>query len=393
MGVPANGRWRARARALLLAWHRWFGLGASLWLLLLALTGSAITFYDELDTWLNPDLRRTQAPAALAGDVAPLAQAVSRAQAAVPGFEPWIVELPRAPGRALWMLGHQHLGETERDIQLFADPADGRVLGWREQGRFALDRRHLMDVVYGLHVDLMLGPVVTWLFGLVSLLWLIDHAVAAWLSVPRLAAWRDAFRIGGRKGGGRRRHDRHRAPGMWLLVLTFVMSLTGVTLAWPEASRDAVRLVSPVSGRLDWTMPPAPDTARTLDIDAAIARVRVQQPDARIHSVRVLPRVGAYAVRTFDARDVDQQGRLWTYVAMDDGRILGQRHDRGDSAGDAFFVWQYALHSGQAFGLPGRIAVFVSGLGTALVCATGVWLWWRRRSATRLSSGRMRPRR
>ncbi|MDH5832910.1 PepSY-associated TM helix domain-containing protein [Luteimonas kalidii] len=387
MVARAPGGWRVRTRLALLAWHRWFGLGASLWLLLLALTGSAITFYDEIDTWLNPDLRTTGEVVATSDAPAPLELAIARAQEALPGFEPWIVEFPHAPGRTLWMLGHEDSGGVERDFQLFSHPDDGRVLGWREQGRFALDRRHVMDVLYGLHVDLMLGPVVTWLFGLVSLLWLLDHLAAAWLSLPRLAAWRDAFRLAGPPGSGRRRHDRHRAPGMWLLVLTFVMSLTGVTLAWPEASRDAVGVLSPVSGRLDWTMPPAPDTPRTIDIDQAIARVQAQQPDARIHSVRILPRVGAYAVRTFDPRDVDQQGRLWTYVAMDDGRLRGQRHDRGESAGDALFVWQYALHSGQAFGLPGRVAVFVSGVGTALVCVTGVWLWWRRRRAVRGTGG------
>jgi len=46
-------RWRPALRA----WHRWFGLGAALWLLLLALTGSVIAFYDELDRALNPDWR------------------------------------------------------------------------------------------------------------------------------------------------------------------------------------------------------------------------------------------------------------------------------------------------------------------------------------------------
>ncbi len=48
-----------------------------------------------------------------------------------------------------------------------------------------------------------------------------------------------------------------------------------------------------------------------------------------------------------------------------------------------------ALHSGQAFGLPGWIAVFVSGVGTAsgdgtaVACSTGVWPWWRRRRQAR----------
>lgn len=72
---------------------------------------------------------------------------------------------------------------------------------------------------------------------------------------------------------------------------------------------------------------------------------------------------------------------------MSDGSIVGQRHDVGDSAGDTFFAWQYPLHSGQAFGLTGRIIVFAGGIATAAFCVTGVMLCWRRRKAS------LRPRR
>lgn len=67
------------------------------------------------------------------------------------------------------------------------------------------------------------------------------------------------------------------------------------------------------------------------------------------------------------------------YVAMEDGRILGQRHDTGDSAGDTFFAWQYALHPGRAFGPAGQALVILGGIATISACVTGFLLWWRRR--------------
>ncbi|RYG85597.1 MAG: PepSY domain-containing protein, partial [Alphaproteobacteria bacterium] len=66
-----------------------------------------------------------------------------------------------------------------------------------------------------------------------------------------------------------------------------------------------------------------------------------------------------------------------------DARILGQRHDNGNSAGDVFFAWQYPLHSGQALGEPGRWIVFVSGFLTAALAITGWMLWLRRRRSQR----------
>lgn len=364
-------RWRPFARI----WHRWFGILGGLWLLLLAVTGSAVTFYDELDSWLNPDLRTI--PAAI-GQHAPLDAAVANAEAALPGFAPNNILLPSHPRGTIWMLGRAPLGEGRpRPVQLFADPRDGRVLGWRESGKISLDRRHVMDVLYGLHVDLLAGAWMTWFFGLVSLAWLIDHLIALWLAVPRLAGWRAAFAVAGRPGSLRRLFDWHRAPGMWAWPATFVLGLTGVTLAWPEGSRGTMRLASPVSDRLHEHWPDRERPARPVGLEAAITAVTRDR--ASLHSVRILPDHAAYAVRTFDPRDRDDQGRLWTYVAMDDARILATRHDNGESAGDQFFAWQYPLHSGKAFGVAGRWIIFAAGLVTSALVITGWMLWLRRR--------------
>ena len=81
----ASGSRPGRIRPLLRVWHRAFGLTAALWLLLLALTGSAVAFYDELDTWLNPDLRRIEASVATTGSIE---AALRTADAALPGFAP-----------------------------------------------------------------------------------------------------------------------------------------------------------------------------------------------------------------------------------------------------------------------------------------------------------------
>lgn len=374
-GAPRSRRWRPFARV----WHRWFGILGGLWLLLLAVTGSAITFYDELDSWLNPDLRSI--PVA-AEHHAPVDLAVVRAQAALPGFAPNNILMPSHPRGTIWMLGRAPIGEGRpRAVQIFADPRDGRTLGWRESGKLALDRRHVMDILYGLHVDLLAGEWMTWFFGLVSLAWLIDHLIALWLAVPLLAKWRSAFAVAGRPGSLRRLFDWHRAPGMWGWPVTFVLALTGVTLAWPGDSRVAVSIASPVSERLHEHWPDVPPPERVIGLDRAIAAVTNDRAD--VHSLRILPDHAAYAVRTFDPRDPDYQGRLWTYVAMADARILGQRHDNGSSAGDVFFAWQYPLHSGQALGEPGRWIVFASGFLTSALVITGWMLWLRRRRSQR----------
>lgn len=53
--------------------------------------------------------------------------------------------------------------------------------------------------------------------------------------------------------------------------------------------------------------------------------------------------------------------------------------------GDRFRTRQFPLHSGQGFGLPGRILVCVTGLVPPLLAFTGIWLWLRRTKLRRRS--------
>lgn len=363
----ASWRWRPLVRRL----HRWFGLLAVLWLLPLALTGSAITFYDELDRWLNPDWRTVSfhdSPSALD-------QALVAASQYLPGFTARFLDIPNRAGDAIAMIGTAEIGGGEAvSVQLFADPRDGSVLGWRQTEVLSFDRRHLMDTLYALHMDLMLGPVVAWVLGLMALFWIIDHVIAAALSFPARAKWRASFVVAGRGFSLKWLFDLHRAGGLWLFPVTLILAVTSLTLVWHEQTRDAARLLIPVSERLHEHFPSHSVSKPDVSLERAVALAGGQAD-----SVVLLHRLGVYGVRLFDERDMDDYGRLWVYVSMVDGSIAGRRHDRGEGAGDLFFAWQYPLHSGKGLGMVGRVLVLFAGLATAGLCLTGLWLWWRRR--------------
>ncbi|MEW4447778.1 PepSY-associated TM helix domain-containing protein [Qipengyuania sp. JC766] len=364
-----------RARPAFRFWHRWFGILGGAWLLLLALTGSAIAWYDELDGVLNPDLRVAELTD---GPPTSIDAVVASAQAALPGFEPGNILVSQSPDRTHWLLGRQTLQDgSARPVQAFVDPGTGEFAGWRESGRLSLHRHYLPDLIYGLHTDLLVGEIGVIFVGLLSLAWLLDHFLSLPLAFPRLGKWLSAWRVGGHAGSLRRLWDRHRASAMWAWPVTAVLALTGVTLSFPMESREVVETVTPVGERLHYDMAERDPPADPVTLEAAIAQVTGDR--SSLHSVRLHPEVGLYAVRTFDGRDVDNQGRLWTYVDMETGEIAARRHDAGESAGDTFFVWQYALHSGHAFGLVGRILVTLAGLVTAYLCFSGYRLWWRRR--------------
>ncbi|EKU74045.1 Uncharacterized iron-regulated membrane protein [Sphingobium sp. YR657] len=369
------------ARRVLRLWHRCFGIGAGLWLLLLAVTGCAITFYDELDRWLNPDWRHIAQPWT---DAPQLDAALANAARRLPAFTPRLIDLPDAPSHSILIVGSlARPGEGPRPAQLFADPRNGHVLGWREGGRLAFDRHHVMDTLYALHMDLMLGETMAWFLGLVALAWVLDHLPAIILAIPRLGKWRTAFQVQGRGFNLRRLFDLHRAPGVWAFPITLTLAITGLCLSWQEEMRSLVSLASPVSERLHYSLPPMSGASHAVPIDPILQQMGVQ--GRRIDMIQLLPHQGLYAFRAHDPRDLDGMGRLWLYVRQQDGRAAGARHDNGVSAGDHFFAWQYPLHSGKAFGLAGRIAIFCAGIATVLTAITGILLFMFRVDGRRRS--------
>jgi uncharacterized iron-regulated membrane protein len=54
------------------------------------------------------------------------------------------------------------------------------------------------------------------------------------------------------------------------------------------------------------------------------------------------------------------------------------------TAGDTFIHWLHPLHSGEAFDMPGRFLVLLTGLSCPILFITGLMRWQQKRRAERL---------
>ena len=52
--------------------------------------------------------------------------------------------------------------------------------------------------------------------------------------------------------------------------------------------------------------------------------------------------------------DLSTHGDNWVFVDLASGGIIGEKIDRTSRAGDRLLTWIFPLHTGVAFGLPGR---------------------------------------
>lgn len=366
-----------KARSTLIVWHRWFGVFAALWLALMGITGSVVVFYTPLDNWLNPDLRISDNT----GSMQPVENWVAAAEQYRPGGSAYFIDVPNGPSETAYIsLTFPDTGQP--DVNVYVDPYTGQVLGERQPEVFSLHRRHIVNLFYGLHIDLLLGEGMLWFLGLVSFLWLVDHILVLGISFPAATRWFASFLIRPGVSGVKFQYDLHRAAGLWLFPVTLMLAVSGLYFNWNHEFETVVDRFSPINPRHIWIMEPhtEPVYAPEVSFDEAVGTAR-QRAGRDVDIVNYYPYLRAYMARAFDERDVDSHARRLITIDANSGAILADQHAASGSAGDIFMLWQYPLHSGKAFGWPGRIVIFLSGIMLTAICVTGLLIWWRKRRA------------
>lgn len=401
-------------RALIGRLHRYAGLATALFLSLAGLTGSIIAFYHELDEWLNPELFRV----AVGGNTIPplaLAERIEREHPRL--FVTWL-PLDHEGGHAVEMGVAPRIDKTSgmphtlAYDQLFVGPASGTVLGQRQWGACCLERKHLLPFLYSVHYSLHLpGQWGIWLMGIVGLVWIIDCFLGFCLTLPARAngktaiddemmhtsgaagrsfwqRWRPAWRLKRRAGAARLNFDLHRAGGLWFWGLLLMLAVSSVSFnLHEEIFEPVVSAVSPLTpSPFDTREERAPENMLEPGIPLAtiVANAQLQ---ARRRGWREAasgmfynPLYGIYGVR-FGRDHAPGLGNAWLYFDGQSAELLGEHLPGAGSAGDIFHQLQYPLHSGQILGLPGRVAICLTGLAVATLSITGVIIWCRKRRA------------
>lgn len=382
-------------RALLRRLHRWCGLVIAVLLLACSVTGSIITFEHELDAALNPALFRTgNAQPAL-----PLDALIARVEAQDPRLRVTQLPLDTRPGAASEMHVQAREGSTAAlgFDRLFVDPSSGRVLGARQWGAWRWDRAHLLPWINRFHRTLTLpGRSGNQLLGTMAVLWLFLSISGLVLTLPARwsqfwSRWKPAWQVKAGSKGFRFVNDLHRAMGLWVLPLALCTAFTGIYLNLgnevfkPVASLFGAISPHPIAGlqHLDTPRP----AASVLTPEQALSAARQLLPAgtqdyAPWYMGHLAPR-GAYRV-AFKEHGMREQALRVRYeqVFIDDqtGELLGRFGYLSGTPTDRFLAWMYPLHSGKSLGLPGRLAIGLSGLCVALLCITGLLRWLKRRS-------------
>lgn len=384
-------------RGTLVRLHRYAGLATAVFLFMSGVTGSLIAFWPELDAALNPELFRS----ASVGPALPPSVLADKVEAADPKAKVIWISLNPKPGEAVGVFVRPRIDPATAAPyaldynQLALDPATGAVFGKRMWGGCCLERKHLMPFLHTLHYTLYLPDKWgVWVMGIVALIWLLDCFVAIGLTFPKrgpfLQRWGQAFRIQRGASGGRFMLDLHRAGGLWLWLVFGALAMSGVALNLDaQVFRPVVSFMLPTDAEPKHPKPP--DGTRLIGIEAAIANAtrdaaRLGWPGAP-GAVYLDPLSDTYHV-SFQRHLLDRGEGMGISGLIYDGASgkLVEEHVHGAGRiGNIVLDAQFPMHSGRLIGLPGRILICISGIVVAVLSATGVLMWARKRRAqTRL---------
>ncbi|WP_036291093.1 PepSY domain-containing protein [Methylosinus sp. PW1] len=379
-------------RTLWLAAHRYLGFVAGAVFVLLGLSGSLLAFRVEIDEFLNKDLF-TPTHYALGGERASVDRIIAASRAAAPeGSAPVWMHFPKGDGGYFDVIysAREPEGRT-KTYQIVVDPITAAVKGARlivdDGNHFA---EPLAVLLIHLHSALLLGENGATLVGFVGLFLLVSLATGVYLWWPRNGRWRQAFQIKRGASAERLILDLHKTTGVYLLAVFAVIIFSGLYLTFSAQMIALVDFFSPVhTHHLENAKSMSADGRPSIGAEAAVAAVDQLFPDGKVMSLSlpVAPE-GAFVVgkRADDEVNVSEPHRM---AAVDrySGQIIAIEDPHHFTAGERFLEWQFPLHSGEAFGDPGRAVIALLGVAPALLYITGLTRWLQKRRARASGAG------
>lgn len=409
--------------------HRYLGLGLAFFLIVIAITGSAIAFYDELERTFNARMRvvTPQQQGWTIRDALTIREKLERED---PRSHVFSLQFPQRPDESLFSrvmpaIDARTGGAYAIDYdQVFADPYTGERLGQRIIGAATLRPEGIPSFLYYLHYALIfplgLGIV---LIGLLGLVWAFESLTGAYLTLPPkikpgktgnkgrpfLKRWSTSWKVSRGANANRQILDLHRASGLWLWPLLLIFAVTGYALNQGGPYAIFVNTFADYEHYQERPpVPPLPQPLINPPVDwfeaaelgqryfaqqAAVQGFALGKPAA----LEYRRDLGVYFFLMHTSRDLlDGQGNptetdspaTAATMAIDarNGRMLGLQLPTGQRVGNTVTNWLIALHVTAIGGRLWQIAVSVFGIAVVGISVAGVLLWWRRRKMRKSTS-------
>lgn len=345
-------------RRTIVSVHRWLGLFAGLLWLFQAVTGTIIVFHwEEDDATISAPHRKT--------DVYAIGRTI--AQLAPAGSDRRVTQVWTSAGFAdrydIFVLDEKSSGVTT--VRVTGDGTTIRVT--------PPDDVSLINTIVLLHQSLLSGTTGRWVIGASGALLLSNLFLGACLAWPKRGHWARALRPPTKGRPLARYYGWHRALGLIGIAPAVILVSAGILLAYQD----------PLAGVLHATPPTLAPRAGlpVVGFGDAVSVARQQLPNAKLAAVELpTPEDATYHVHLRTPGEWRRAyGNSLVFVDAVTGQVRGVALARDESANLYWFNALAPTHTGEAFGIFGRIMVLCAGLWLATMVLIGARLWWLRR--------------
>jgi uncharacterized iron-regulated membrane protein len=351
-------------KAVLLSIHRWGGLVAAVFFLVLAGTGCVMAFESEIDCFFHPSLLNVVPH----GDVLSLSAILPRIAAELRPHEH--VQTCVTSAKPTNSYSFTIVGSGRLPRQIFVNQYTGQVLGTMSVVRFVL----VMHALHEANGTLMGCAAVCLILSVLS-------GFCLWWPRKRI-------KISGRGSRTRFYFDIHNSVGFSTSLFLLVFALSGAYMAFDSWTVPATyRLAGtslpeddPPSTPLERATPVTPDYA------LQVAKKALSQA---IPLWVVLPeeRQASYLVKMKFPEDHSSNGTSIVWVDQYSGKVLTVWDSRNAPLARRIQNLNRVFHTGEILGYAGKILACIVSLALAVQTLTGFSLWRKtRRQKTSLAS-------
>lgn len=359
--------------------HLWLALPLALFLIVLGLTGSAITLMHELDGWLNPQLLHVVAND---NETAQSASALLDRLNHLDGYKnPYMLTLPENKNEVLiaWYKVSQDKANQNIARQVMVNPYTGVILGERLWGEFGLSRPLLMPTLFHLHRYLLAGEIGKTLVSINGILLAIIalSGIYLWWPAWRLKAWWHAITVS-RLGSWKHFNFRlHRTAGFYAAPIFLMLAFTGIYFNKPHWIMPVQKTATKKS--LEQAQ------GQSLPLDAILRIAQNQFPDAKITRINLPKSSGTtYEIRFLQPDELRQRtGATRVSVNGVDGTIIKIKDPSAADGWELFSSYFFPLHSGEMFGVASKMFISLFGLMPLVFAVSGIVIWVNRRKTSK----------
>ncbi len=341
----------------LLQYHSICSLIAGVFLILLGITGSILTFNENIDKALFKHYQVNDAPEVLNLDIA-----TAEVQKQYP----------------LWntRITHFKKGETivfsvrrpEKRMLVFAHPENGTILGAVDENSHLT--KWLLKFHYSLHAGIT-GRILVLISGILFLVSLITGILLYRKHLLRVLLFQVKFK---RKNKRAFYSSLHRYIGVWALLLNLVLAITGVLLAYKVA----------IAGLSTPSQPDPP--LLEISLDNSLKSLEKELPDFHAKYIRLPAKENAPIVINGPFEDdyffnnIHYNKILVNYKTGHIEEIIKISEKSLSYKADSLVS---PLHFGQFAGFIGKLIYAIIGISGPALSITGFIIWYKRKKGKR----------